>query len=1073
MMKRSGHRSRQRVGLVLADLDSGAGQSLWPAVAGEAERGNCDFYCFPGGRLGRSGRYDASRNSVFALASSADLDGLLLWPSSISGIASGEALSRFIQGFAGKPLVLLSSGFPDIPTVSIDYYAGMRTAIRHLLHHHHLDRIAFLRGPELHEGAQERYHAYSDELKDAGLQVDSRLVSSPWFWDEGEQAVLELLEGRGLVPGKDFQAIAASSDLMGLFAVQELQRRGWKIPGDLAVIGMNDSVESRIWNPGMTTARCPFARLGREGFRLLDSIMRGERPDRPAVLEPELVIRESCGCRAGTESVLVSGTGPELASASGSGPALVPGKVPPASQALAGYEAWVTSRRDLAMRELSRDLLMSLDARSLGLELARGLPPLGSRSAAVCRFESGTAGTRARLVAGFAGTDVFASAGDSFPCKDLLPEDYLPDGRVSCIVEPLFFHAESSGYALFGLGAESGAFYESLRDAVSGALRSMSLIGDIELARERAERADAVKTHFLSNVSRDLRHPAATVAAEVSRLLALSTARLSGASSAGASSAGASPAGASPAGESALLKDVESGLVAIRGAAEKQLALVNDLRDLARAETGELEIRPVPFDPLKAARSLLEASARRREKPGLAWVDALGDSLPLIVADREAFSKMLGNLLDNAGKFTSIGEVTLEAGVELPFLVFRVRDTGPGIPQDRKDALFDPFVSAGGKGGLGLGLGLARHLALLHHGRLEIEETAAPGACFTLALPLSRVGRRGPEGLSGTGFLPGSTNSGAVIWRLEAEPGTAEREVFRAMAGNPVLASFPFLCLTAGGWRDLTGRSGSVGMSLASFVGLELPERRSAGEKVSLVVSPDPDARNQDRILVETAFPGSTVLVARSGEEARRLLDEAPVGLALVDHALVNPDCGTLLSAMAGDPELAGIPVCIRASGLFSLKEVPNAALHPRLAVRNRAVLEEGEAVEDLRRFVSDSGRRPVSALQIARRAILYLNVHLSRGTARWKLAAELGVSEDYVSRIFRVEVGLTPWEYLNRLRVVRARDLLRSGDGTVAAVASSVGIEDQAYFSRLFRKRTGMTPWKWREQSRAGYGSQ
>lgn len=74
-----------------------------------------------------------------------------------------------------------------------------------------------------------------------------------------------------------------------------------------------------------------------------------------------------------------------------------------------------------------------------------------------------------------------------------------------------------------------------------------------------------------------------------------------------------------------------------------------------------------------------------------------------------------------------------------------------------------------------------------------------------------------------------------------------------------------------------------------------------------------------------------------------------------------------------------------------------------------------------------------------------------------------VGASEDYLSRIFHRELGITPWDYLNRYRMIRARELLRLTDDPVGSVARQVGFSDAAYFSRVFRNVCGASPSQYR----------
>ena len=70
-----------------------------------------------------------------------------------------------------------------------------------------------------------------------------------------------------------------------------------------------------------------------------------------------------------------------------------------------------------------------------------------------------------------------------------------------------------------------------------------------------------------------------------------------------------------------------------------------------------------------------------------------------------------------------------------------------------------------------------------------------------------------------------------------------------------------------------------------------------------------------------------------------------------------------------------------------------------------------------------------------------------------------VGASEDYLSRVFSRELSLSPWDYLNRYRIQRAKELLHRTNDSIRSIAHQVGFKDQAYFSRVFRKQTGSSP--------------
>jgi AraC-like DNA-binding protein len=110
----------------------------------------------------------------------------------------------------------------------------------------------------------------------------------------------------------------------------------------------------------------------------------------------------------------------------------------------------------------------------------------------------------------------------------------------------------------------------------------------------------------------------------------------------------------------------------------------------------------------------------------------------------------------------------------------------------------------------------------------------------------------------------------------------------------------------------------------------------------------------------------------------------------------------------------------------------------------------------------------PVYTSALVKRGLAYFHQNYARPLTRWEIAEAVGVSEDYLSRVFQRELGLSPWEYLNRYRILQARQLLANGSDSIGVIAHQVGFKDQAYFSRVFNKLTGQSPQAYRE-SRSG----
>jgi signal transduction histidine kinase len=183
----------------------------------------------------------------------------------------------------------------------------------------------------------------------------------------------------------------------------------------------------------------------------------------------------------------------------------------------------------------------------------------------------------------------------------------------------------------------------------------------------------------------------------------------------------------------------------IRIASTSLLHLVEEVLSFSRVEAGKEEIRISPVDlpaVLRECLTMIEPLAAEKNielefQPG---------SEPLkVVSDERKIRQIMTNLLSNAVKFTERGTITVSMRQEDGMMLIAVHDTGIGISPEHQERIFDPFwqveQSATRRfGGTGLGLGVARKLAKLLEGRLEVQSTPDVGSVFTLALPTRMPG---------------------------------------------------------------------------------------------------------------------------------------------------------------------------------------------------------------------------------------------------------------------------------------------------------------------------------------------
>lgn len=744
-------------------------------------------------------------------------------------------------------------------------------------------------------------------------------------------------------------------------------------------------------------------------------------------------------------------------------------------------QAWTINR----IGAMNARLLTALDEQQIFEILVDHLPTMGIQQVTVGFFES-------------EGDDPFKwsdlqliSKGTQFRLRSLTrqfpPEGPYSSGETfSLALLPLISQAGIVGFTAFD--TTNIELLGAITQQIAAALNSARLYVEATEGRKLAEETDRLKSRFLSTVSHELRTP-------LNLIVGLSDILLQKRGEKGRTL----PA--------PYLKDIEQ----IYASGRHLGRLIQDVLDLASSEAGQLRFANERLDLSESLKLIVATGRQLADESGLAWKESFPEKGPWVWGDRTRLRQVALNLISNAVKFTSKGEVQLTVESTDGYAVVSVTDTGVGIPLEEQQTIFDEFrrserTLSRGYGGMGLGLAISKRLVEMHGGEIGVRSSGAEdaGSTFYFKLPLID-----PVGDQDDLLLDPALGRRVLLVAQDIQVGEQLRErliqsgleaqLVHMDASDHGLAELAAASISSvvmdismtpnRGWQMLKQLKDKLSTrhipvlfyafthergALLELDYLTKPirpaelaqalEQQSAlaeegkKEKVLLIVDDNPGTLEMNVRIVQSQSAHYRTLKARNGREALAVMEKERPDLILLDLMMPELDGFGVLEAMRDNESTRDIPVIVLTGQVLT---------EPDMARLNRgvaAILEKGMfSVEDTLAHVETAlmgKQKPGSEAQrLVRRAMAYLHEHYMEALSREELARHVGMSSDYLTYCFRKELGMTPIAYLNRYRINQAKLLLAEREKSITEVGLAVGFSDSGYFSRVFRREVGVSP--------------
>jgi signal transduction histidine kinase/DNA-binding NarL/FixJ family response regulator len=596
----------------------------------------------------------------------------------------------------------------------------------------------------------------------------------------------------------------------------------------------------------------------------------------------------------------------------------------------------------------------------------------------------------------------------------------------SLICSPIWFEGKIIGILQMinkkiGTGRES-SFTEddlsllSIISAHAGQLIENSKLQQLNFKRiKETERArletiklqelDRLKANFFTNLSHEFRTPLTLILGPAEKISSQTS--------------------------SNVIKDSE----VIKRNSQRLLQLVNQLLDLSRLEAGKMKLEVSEQNIIQLLKGSFLSFASLAERKKITFkLNTTEENLDVYI-DEDKVEKVINNLLSNAFKFTQEGGIIeLKVSKDEEYVNISIQDTGVGIPKEKISKIFDRFYQVDGTHkreyeGTGIGLALSKELIELHKGKIGVESVEGKGTTITISIPLGKKHFKTEEIRKYVRVEKTDTD-------LIPESMLFEETKYEKFNANAIIETKKLLML---------------------------------------LVEDNSDVRSYIRENMENEY---TILEAVNGEEGLKKSIEHIPDLIVSDIMMPKMDGFELCEKLKTDERTSHIPVILLTAKATSKDKITgyetgadDYIMKPfdvkELRVRVKNLIEQRKKLREhfLQEGIFSLDSKDITSIdrKFFERAIKIINEHLSDlSFGVESFASELSIGRTTLYKKLIAIVGEPPGDFIKRIRLSKANELIKIKSGNISEIALEVGFNNPAYFSECFKKQFGVTPSKY-----------